>query len=332
MQPICLAIDTTFDDTSVAILKGHDEVLSNLTLSQFKEHEAFGGVVPERASRKHLEVIHPLISEALKQSGIGFKDIDYLAVSHYPGLLGSLLVGVTVSKSLAYALGKPIIGINHVESHPYACFLSGTPLTFPCLHLVVAGGHTLLMHAKNHFDYEIIGRSLDDAAGECVDKVAKMFGHPMPGGRVVDGYAMQHSGEEFDFPKPLLRKKGFDFSFSGLKTAMLRFRQNNHEKLDQEGPILAAFFRSVSEVLVDKTFFAAESLGVDRISVSGGLAASQKLRQVFTEESFRKGLELHYPSSSLCTDNAAMVACLASFRFQAGLVDDLNLEAYPNLI
>ena len=332
MQPICLAIDTTFDDTSVAILKGHDEVLSNLTLSQFKEHEAFGGVVPERASRKHLEVIHPLISEALKQSGIGFKDIDYLAVSHYPGLLGSLLVGVTVSKSLAYALGKPIIGINHVESHPYACFLSGTPLTFPCLHLVVAGGHTLLMHAKNHFDYEIIGRSLDDAAGECVDKVAKMFGHPMPGGRVVDGYAMQHSGEEFDFPKPLLKKKSFDFSFSGLKTAMLRFRQNNPEKLDQEGPILAAFFRSVSEVLVDKTFFAAESLGVDRISVSGGLAASQKLRQVFTKESFRKGLELHYPSTSLCTDNAAMVACLASFRFQAGLVDDLNLEVYPNMI
>ena len=149
MQPICLAIDTTFDDTSVAILKGHNEVLANLTLSQFKDHEAFGGVVPERASRKHLEVIHPLISESLKQSELTFQEIDYFAVSHYPGLLGSLLVGVTVAKSLAYSLDKPIIGINHVESHPYACFLSGAELTFPCLHLVVAGGHTLLMHARN---------------------------------------------------------------------------------------------------------------------------------------------------------------------------------------
>ena len=331
MQPICLAIDTTFDDTSVAILKGHDELLANLTLSQFKDHEAFGGVVPERASRKHLEVIHPLISEALKQSGVDFHDIDYLAVSNYPGLLGSLLVGVTVSKSLAYALGKPIIGINHVESHPYACFLSGTPLCFPCLHLVVAGGHTLLMHAKDHFNYQIIGRSLDDAAGECVDKVAKMFGHPMPGGPVVDRYAMQFSGEDFDFPKPLLKQKFFNFSFSGLKTAMLRFRQNHPDKLDEEGPILASFFKSVTEVLVDKTFSAAETIGVDRISVSGGLAASGKLRQIFIEESDRKGLKLHYPSRLLCTDNAAMVACLASFRFKAGLWHDLNLEAYPNL-
>ena len=332
MQPICLAIDTTFDDTSVAILKGHNDVLTNLTLSQFKEHEAFGGVVPERASRKHLEAIHPLISEALKLGKVGFDNIDYLAVSHYPGLLGSLLVGVTVSKSLAYALGKPIIGINHVESHPYACFLSGAHLKFPCLHLVVAGGHTLLMHAKNHFDYEIIGRSLDDAAGECVDKVAKMFGHPMPGGPVIDGYAMQYTGEDYDFPKPLLKQKGFDFSFSGLKTAMLRFRQNNPKKLDHEGPILAAFFRSVSDVLVEKTFSAAESIGVNRISVSGGLAASRKLRQIFTEESLRKGVELHYPPAGLCTDNAAMVACLASFRYRAGLYDNLNLEAFPNLI
>ena len=179
MQAICLALDTTFDDTSVALLRGHFEVLANLTLSQFKEHESFGGVVPERASRKHLEVIHPLIGEALKQSRLDFKDVDYVAVSHFPGLLGSLLVGVTVAKSLAYALDKPLIGVNHVESHPYACFLSGIPFTFPCLHLVVAGGHTLQMYAKDHFQYEIVGRSIDDAAGECVDKVANMFGHTM---------------------------------------------------------------------------------------------------------------------------------------------------------
>ena len=188
------------------------------------------------------------------------------------------------------------------------------------------------MHARNHFDYQIVGRSLDDAAGECVDKVAKMFGHPMPGGPVVDGYAMQFSGEDFEFPKPLLKQKGFDFSFSGLKTAMLRFRQQNPDILDQEGPILAAFFKSVCEVLVEKTFSAAESLRLNRISVSGGLAASRKLKEVFTSESLQRGINLHYPSPGLCTDNAAMVACLASFRFEAGLKDDLNLEAYPNLI
>ena len=336
-----LGIDTTFDDTSVSILRGKHEILANLTLSQYKDHEEFGGVVPERASRKHLEVIHLLIDEALKKADINFTGIDYIAVSNYPGLMGSLLVGLTVAKSLAYSLGCPIIGINHVEAHPYANVLEHGEMHFPILHLVVAGGHTLLMNARDHFDYEIIGSTVDDAAGECVDKVAKLFGFPMPGGPIVDKAAIEYSGYDYDFPRPLLNKNNHNFSFSGLKTAMMRFKENSMlfdssdpkkiDKIDEIGPILASFFKSVTDVLIKKTFKAAEEHGLSNISVSGGLAASRKLRKEFEEESSRRGVKLYYPKSSLCTDNAAMVTCLAAHRFEAGLVDDLSLDAFPNL-
>jgi N6-L-threonylcarbamoyladenine synthase len=342
MSTIGLGIDTTFDDTSVAILRGKREVLANLTLSQYKDHEEFGGVVPERASRKHLEVINQLITLALKEAQLDFSGIDYIAVSNHPGLLGSLLVGLTVAKSLAYSLQCPLIGVNHVEAHPYANVLSHGAIPFPVLHLVVAGGHTLLIKANAHFDYKIIGRSLDDAVGECVDKVAKMFGHPMPGGPVVDRAAMEFSGETYDFPRPLLHKNEHNFSFSGLKTAMLRFREKQLEntstsgnalkQLPEEGPILSSFFQSVVDVLIYKTFKAAEIHGLKNISVSGGLAASRKLRFAFEAEAERKGINLFYPPPNLCTDNAAMVTCLAAHRYEAKQFDDLKLEAFPNLI
>ena len=342
MSAIGLGLDTTFDDTSVAILRGKREVLSNLTLSQYQDHEEFGGVVPERASRKHLEVINQLIAVALKEAQLDFSKIDYIAVSNHPGLLGSLLVGLTVAKSLAYTLQCPLIGVNHVEAHPYANVLTHGEMPFPVLHLVVAGGHTLLIKAKTHFDYKIIGRSLDDAAGECVDKVAKMYGHPMPGGPVVDRAALEFSGDTYDFPRPLLHKNGHNFSFSGLKTAMLRFREkhlenpssrvNNGKQLPEEGPVLASFFQSVIDVLIHKTFKAAETHGLKNISVSGGLAASRKLRSAFETEAARKRINLFYPPPNLCTDNAAMVTCLAAHRFEVEQFDDLTLDAFPNLI
>jgi len=342
MSAIGLGIDTTFDDTSVAILRGKREILVNLTLSQFQDHEEFGGVVPERASRKHLEVIHHLISRALKEAKKDFSEIDYIAVSNYPGLLGSLLVGLMVAKSLAYSLKCPLIGVNHVEAHPYANVLIHGEMIFPILHLIVAGGHTLLIFAKDHFDYEIIGRSLDDAAGECVDKVAKMFGYPLPGGPVIDKAAQKFSGDAYYFPRPLINKKDYNFSFSGLKTAILRFREKNPDicpqvgknpkSLTAEGPILASFFQSVIDVLIQKTFRAVEKLDLKNVSVSGGLAASQKLRSAFEEESSKKGIKLFYPPAKLCTDNAAMVACLAAHRYESQNYDDLSLEAYPNLI
>ena len=341
MSAIGLGLDTTFDDTSVAILRGKREILSNLTLSQYKEHEEFGGVVPERASRKHLEVIHHIIAGALKEADLDFSGIDYIAVSNYPGLLGSLLVGLTVAKSLAYTLQCPLIGVNHVEAHPYANVLEHGEMQFPILHLVVAGGHTLLIHARGHFDYKIIGRSVDDAAGECVDKVAKMFGHSMPGGPVVDRAAMEFTGDVYDFPRPMLHKKTHNFSFSGLKTAMLRFKEKSQstssssidspDRLKEDGPVLASFFQSVIDVLIHKTFNAAEAYGLNNISVSGGLAASRKLRLAFEAESARKGVKLFYPPPNLCTDNAAMVTCLAAHRYEAELFDDLTLDAFANL-
>ena len=331
MESLGLAIDTTFDDTSVAILRGRREVLANVTLSQYADHAEFGGVVPERASRKHLEVIHPLIERAMAEAEADFGDLDWLAASNMPGLLGAILVGVTVAKSMAYLLGRPLIGVNHIEAHPYANFLVHGELPFPIVHLVAAGGHTLLIHQEDHFKWRVVGRSVDDAAGECVDKVAKMFGHPMPGGPVVDRLALAHAPGPYKFPRPLLKDPGLDFSFSGLKTAMLYFLRDHGHEAD-EGPVLSAFFQSVCDVLTVKTVRAAKQFGVRAVSVSGGLAASGRLRQDFERACAEAGLELFYPPPRLCTDNAAMVACLAAYRHEAGLYDDLTLDGQANLI
>lgn len=326
-----IAIDTTFDDTSIAVLRGRNDLLANLTLSQFNDHAIFGGVVPERASRRHLEVIHPLIRRALAEAGIGFDALDWVAVSHKPGLMGSILVGLATAKALAFSLDIPLIGINHIEAHPYAGLLTGTgEMPFPIVHLIVAGGHTLLIHQTAHFSWSIVGRSLDDAAGECADKVARIFGLPMPGGKAVDEYAMTCRPGSFNFPKPLIHQDNFDFSFSGLKTAMRQFRDKHADTFDK-GEVLSAFFESVCDVLVHKTLSAAERHGVRAISVSGGLAASRRLRQRFTDAAEASGLRLIYPPPQFCTDNAAMVACLAAHKFEAGHVSDLRLTAEPNL-
>jgi len=328
---IGLAIDTTFDDTSVALLRGRREVLANLTLSQVADHAEFGGIVPERASRKHLEAIHPLLDKALADAGLGWNALDYVAVSNLPGLLGSILVGLTVAKTLAWALHRPLIGINHIEAHPYANFLVHGELPFPLLHLVAAGGHTLLLLQRGHFDVEIVGRSVDDAAGECVDKVAKMFGHPFPGGPVVDRLALEHAPGPYAFPRPMLHDGGLDFSFSGLKTALYYFLKRQEGRPVEQGPVLSAFFEAVMDVLVAKTLRAARRYRTPAITVSGGLAASRKLRERFEERARAARLTLYYPPPPLCTDNAAMVACLAAYRYEAGRVDGLDLEGYANL-
>ena len=375
--PLGLAIDTTFDDTSVAILRGRRNVLANLTLSQYADHAEFGGVVPERASRRHLEVIQRLIGDALAKAGeepqcetngadsdgasggpsggvsgrtapVSLASLDYIAVSNLPGLMGSILVGMTVAKSLSYLLEVPLIGINHIEAHPYANVIAHGEPVFPLIHLVAAGGHTLLIHQRGHFDWKIVGRSVDDAAGECVDKVAKMFGHPMPGGPVVDRLAMTHPPGPYRFPRPMLNAPGLDFSFSGLKTAMLYLLRKEGlleeeagenrrpgsvrvKESTEEGPLLSAFFAAVCDVLVTKTLRAARKFEVDTVTLSGGLAASAKLRERFQQACAEAGLRLLVPPPELCTDNAAMVGCLAAFRYEAGRLDDLSLEGYPNL-
>lgn len=337
MEPLGLAIDTTFDDTSVAIIRGKDTVLSNLTMSQFEDHKAFGGVVPERASRRHLEVIHPLIDRALAEAGASFRDLDWVAASNRPGLLGAILVGVSVAKTLSYALGIPLIGINHIEAHPYACRIEHDDIAFPLINLVVAGGHTLLMHQRDHGDWTVVGRSVDDAAGECADKVARIFGLPMPGGKAIDDIAMRTAPGDYDFPRPLLHQDNLDFSFSGLKTAMKRFYdmhvspQGGGEAIADRDPVLAAFFESICDVLVAKTLRAAARYDVETVTVTGGLAASARLRQRFTEAVAPTGLRLIHPRAALCTDNAAMVGCLAAYSYAAGRYDDLTLRAVPNI-
>jgi N6-L-threonylcarbamoyladenine synthase len=246
-------------------------------------------------------------------------------------LLGSILVGMTVAKTLSYLLGKPLIGINHIEAHPYANFLEHGELPFPLLHLVAAGGHTLLLRQDAHFRWEIVGRSVDDAAGECVDKVAKLFGHPFPGGPVVDRAALEHAPGPYRFPRPLLNDPGLDFSFSGLKTALVYFLRDHGVPPPAEGPVLSAFFEAVMDVLVGKTLRAARRHRAAAVTVSGGLAASRKLRARFEQACGQEGVRLYYPPPQLCTDNAAMVACLAAYRHEAGLHDGLDLEGYPNL-
>lgn len=330
MTSIGLAIDTTFDDTSLAILQGHQNVLANTTLSQFEDHAEFGGVVPERASRKHLEVIHVLLDATLKKSGLDYADLDWIAVSNTPGLLGSILVGVTVAKSLALSLNKPLIGVNHIEAHPYACILEQGAVPFPAIHLIVAGGHTLLIRQDDHFKWEVVGRSLDDAAGECVDKVAKMYGFPMPGGAVVDRASQEHPADHYHFPRPMLDHPNLDFSFSGLKTSLRDFHDRNPDV--PSGPVFASLMASIADVLIAKTLRAARQYRIETITVSGGLAASRTLHGRFVETCRAETLALFYPSPALCTDNAAMVGCLASYQYAAGQFDDLSLDGVANLI
>jgi N6-L-threonylcarbamoyladenine synthase len=331
MPKVGLAIDTTFDDTSVALVRGRQELLVEATLSQIESHRQFGGVVPERASRKHLEVIHHLIRHNLDKAEISFSDLDWIAVSHKPGLMGSILVGLAVAKTLAFALDLPLIGINHIEAHPYGCLLDGGDFEFPILHLVVAGGHTVLILQTRHLEWTIVGRSLDDAAGECADKVARLFGLPMPGGKSIDMIAYDCEPGDYSFPRPLMNKDSFDFSFSGLKTAMKIFHDTNRAGSYDRDSVLSAFFESICDVLVHKTLRAAAHFNVDTVTLSGGLAASRQLRRRFESATQKAGLGFICPQPRFCTDNAAMVACLASFYDAAGLHSTLDLEALPNL-
>lgn len=330
MATLGLAIDTTFDDTSVAILRGRNEVLAHLTLSQLEEHAEFGGVVPERASRKHLEVIHALIRQAVREAAVALTDLDWVAVSNRPGLLGSILIGLTVAKALSFALKIPLIGINHIEAHPYACLLAGEDLDFPALHLVVAGGHTLLLLQEGHFDWRVVGRSRDDAAGECADKVARVFGLPMPGGKAIDEIALACQPGDYAFPRPMMAEEHFDFSFSGLKTALKYFHRDMDPNLDTR-PVLAAFFQSLCDVLLAKTQRAAVHYQVRTVTVSGGLAASGYLQERFRSATQDVPFRLRLAPRALCTDNAAMVACLAAITFEAGRFDGFDLRAEPNL-
>jgi len=328
-----LAIETSCDETSVAVLENGRNVLSNIISSQIETHKRFGGVVPEVASRLHLESINNIIEEALKEADLEFKDIDVVACTKGPGLIGALLVGVSSAKAISYALDIPLVGVNHMQGHVCANYISHKDLEPPFISLVVSGGHTYLIHVKSYFDYEIIGRTRDDAAGESYDKVARALGLPYPGGPEIDRAAKKGNKEAVDFPRVILDKETYDFSFSGLKTSVLNYL--NHEKQHNREiniyDVSASFQQAVLDVLVDKSFKLANELNMDKIVVSGGVAANSLLQDMMLARGKEENKKIYFPEKILCTDNAAMIGCAGYYDYINGTRDGLDLKVYPNL-
>ena len=330
---ITLAIETSCDETSVAVLKNGREVLSNVISSQIDIHRKFGGVVPEVASRKHIENINIIIQQALDEANITFDDIDLIGVTRGPGLVGALLVGISSAKAIAYPLNKPIVGVNHIEGHICANYIEHKDLQPPFTCLVVSGGHTYLIYVRDYTDYELVGRTRDDAAGEAFDKVARALGLPYPGGPVIDKLAKEGNKDAVEFPRVYLEHNSYDFSFSGLKTAVLNYlnqaRQKGEEIIVKD--VAASFQQAVIEVLVEKSIHLAKERHSDRIVIAGGVAANEGLRSLMEKRGNEENIKILYPSRILCTDNAAMIGSAAYFNYINGKVSDLYLNVVPNL-
>ncbi|WP_069650423.1 tRNA (adenosine(37)-N6)-threonylcarbamoyltransferase complex transferase subunit TsaD [Caloranaerobacter ferrireducens] len=330
---ITLAIETSCDETSVSVVKNGREVLSNIISSQIEIHKKFGGVVPEVASRKHIESINIIIQEALDEANVTFDDIDNIGVTYGPGLVGALLVGVSTAKAIAFGKNIPLVGVNHIEGHICANFIEDKELKPPFVCLVVSGGHTHLVLVKDYGEYEVIGKTRDDAAGEAFDKVARALGLGYPGGPIIDKLAAIGNKNAIDFPRVYLDDRSFDFSFSGLKSAVLNYLNNSKQKGIEivVEDVAASFQQSVIEVLVEKTIKAAKDKGVNVVALAGGVAANEGLRNLISKRCIEEGLELRYPSKKLCTDNAAMIGCAAYYDYLKGYRADLRLNAVPNL-
>ncbi|NLJ76080.1 MAG: tRNA (adenosine(37)-N6)-threonylcarbamoyltransferase complex transferase subunit TsaD [Peptococcaceae bacterium] len=328
-----LGIETSCDETAAAVVVDGAEIRSNIISSQVDVHQKFGGVVPEIASRKHLELITPVIEEAMEESGLKFADLDAVAVTYGPGLVGALLVGVAAAKALAYGLDLPLLGINHIEGHIYANFAVTPDLEFPLVCLVVSGGHTDLVYMEKHGNYQVLGKTRDDAAGEAFDKVARTLGLGYPGGPLIERLAQSGDPGAIELPRAYLEKGSLDFSFSGLKSAVINFLHRARQRGEQvnQADLAAGFQQAVADVLVDKTIEAAKGAGVSTILLAGGVAANSKLRKDFMDKAGHLSLRVHVPPLILCTDNAAMIACAAYYKFLRGSFAPLTLNAVPSL-
>lgn len=327
---IILGIETSCDETAAAVVKNGKEIISNVVASQIESHKRFGGVVPEVASRHHVENITIVVEEAMQQADMTWTDIDAIAVTEGPGLVGALLVGVNAAKSIAFAHQKPLIGVHHIAGHIYANRLE-KEFGFPLLALIVSGGHTELVLMKEHGHYEVIGETLDDAAGEAYDKVARILGLPYPGGPQIDRLAKAED-PLIDFPRAWLEAGSFDFSFSGLKSSVINYVHNKEQRSEvvDKSIVAASFQASVVEVLVEKTYQAAKECGVKQVIVAGGVAANHALRQQLQQRFTSSNIPVQIPPLQLCTDNASMIAAAASIQFDQKQFANWELNGNPS--
>lgn len=330
---LILAIESSCDETAAAVLRNGREVLSNVISSQIALHTLYGGVVPEIASRKHIEKINQVIEEALSEAGAELSDMDAIAVTYGPGLVGALLVGVSAAKAISFASDIPLVGVHHIEGHISANYIENPDLEPPFVCLVVSGGHSHLVLVKDYGEYEIIGRTRDDAAGEAFDKVARAIGLGYPGGPKIDKLSKEGNPDAIKFPRAKVGENEYDFSFSGLKSAVLNYINGCQMKGETicEADIAASFQKAVIDVLVEHSMHAVKQFGYDKFAIAGGVASNSSLRAAFEEACAKNKIKFYHPSPIFCTDNAAMIGVAGYYEYQKGVRSSLDLNAVPNL-
>lgn len=328
-----LAIESSCDETAAAVVKNRTNVLSNVINTQIELHKLYGGVVPEIASRNHIENISTVVDKAMYESELSFDEIDAVAVTYGPGLVGALLAGVSYAKGLSYAMGKPLIPVHHIKGHISANYIETPELKPPFICLVASGGHSHIVNVKGYAEYEVLARTRDDAAGEAFDKVSRVLGFGYPGGPAIQKAAEKGNPEAIHFPRVNLKDNGFDFSFSGVKTAVLNYINNAEQKGEKinKYDIAASFQEAVVDVLSEHLIECAKLTGAEKVALAGGVAANVPLRERVKSKAAEEGMGFYFPNMKLCTDNAAMIGCAAFAEYESGVVADLSLNAIANL-
>ena len=327
---ITLGIDTSCDDTSISVLENDKKIRSNIVSSQVDLHCFFGGIVPEIASRKHVELIDGIYDNVLKEAVILSQDIDLVSVTNGPGLIGSILAGLCFAKGLSFALEKPLIAVNHIEAHAMSIFLENE-VDFPFIALVVSGGHTIILLFEDYCCYKVLGSTRDDAAGEAFDKIAKYLKIGYPGGQIIEDIARKGVKDYVMFPRPMKEEANYDFSFSGLKTSFINYIKKNGFSDANLAHILSSFQEAVCDLLSYKTIKAAKDYGIERIVVGGGVAANNRLREIFSERCTKGNLDVLFSSPHFCTDNAAMIAITGFYYFKKGITSSLDVKGYSRM-